>query len=200
MSKPTTHLDWTNGEASKVQEPVAGKKELGWSPLERPPAEFMNWLFYTQDLWNKYFESITDVVLASGSVFDAVVGVGGTHESLTALMADSQIATLKNILVVSPFALDETIVIDQDGMRFTFKPQATISKATADLAFRITGDRIVLDGLRVVNFNGANNEAIRIDNDSKNNMIVNSYFLNNTETIVDNGQNNNFVNNIEEVL
>ena len=50
-TKPSSHLNWTDGDAAKVQEPTVGKKLLGWVANERPPAEFFNWLFWRIILW-----------------------------------------------------------------------------------------------------------------------------------------------------
>jgi len=54
--KPVNHLDWTDGDAAKVQEPTPGKKALGWVATEKPAFEFMNWLFYRTDEWLKYLD------------------------------------------------------------------------------------------------------------------------------------------------
>jgi hypothetical protein len=61
MAKPTDgHISWTDGAASKVTNPSAAKKLLGWLSAEKPPFEYMNWLFRTIDLWLKHFEGQAD--------------------------------------------------------------------------------------------------------------------------------------------
>ena len=68
LPKPTTNIDWTDGAAAKQVEPSAAKKLLGLFALERPPFEFMNFLFFNTDEWIKYLESVTDETLNSWQV------------------------------------------------------------------------------------------------------------------------------------
>ncbi len=199
MSKPNKHLDWTDGDALKVQEPTTGKKLLGWTPSERPPAEFMNWLFHYQDLWNKYFDSQIEAVLASGLVYDAIVGVGGTHNTINELMQDSGIATKKNILVISPFTLTETILIDQNNMKFTFTPKATIAKGSVGLGVQITSEGVTFEGCRFLNFSGGGEEAMRLSSTAKYCIIKECRFFNNSIAINDEGTGNVLTGNIEEI-
>lgn len=200
MAKPTEHLDWTDGAAEKVVEPTAGKRLLGWIAAERPAFEFMNWLFWKQDEWNKYFDTEIDGVKATATVFDAVVGVGGTHADLATLMADADIATIKNVVVVSPQTLTVPVTIDQDDMKFTFKPQAVIAGIpTIDNGLIITGERVkIIDG-RFINFDKGGANAIELDASASYCMISSNHFLNCDTPIVDNGTLNNLNNNIEEV-
>lgn len=74
MAKPSDHLDWTDGAASKQVEPSGTKKLAGWLSGEKPPFQFMNWLFYFTDLWNKHFEA----------QIDAEHNVDGPHSNITA--------------------------------------------------------------------------------------------------------------------
>ena len=61
--KPTSKSDWTLGNpdfATVTVEPTAQKKEDGWFPDERPPREFMNYLFNIPGQWTDYFEAVTN--------------------------------------------------------------------------------------------------------------------------------------------
>ena len=63
MNRPSSHTDWTIGNTNFGTvniEPTTGKKITGWTPGEAPPIQFLNWLFYNDDQWAKYFESVTD--------------------------------------------------------------------------------------------------------------------------------------------
>jgi len=199
MAKPDKHLDWTDGDAQKVVEPTTGKKLLGWTGSERPPAEFMNWLFYYQDQWNKYFDGEVDKVLASGLVYDAIVGVGGTHNTIEDVMSDPDVATLKNVLVISPFTLTSTIVINQDDMKFTFTPKATIAKGSIGLGVQITSERVTFEGCRFLNFSGGSEEAMQLSATSKYCIVKECRFLNNDTAINDQGIGNVLTGNIEEI-
>lgn len=59
-TRPASHIDWTDGNALKQTEPTSGKKLLGWTKSERPPFQYMNFLFYNVDLWIKWAEDSLD--------------------------------------------------------------------------------------------------------------------------------------------
>lgn len=199
MAKPAKHLDWTDGDAAKVTEPPTGKKDLGWTAAEKPPAKWFNWLFYIQDQWNKYFEEIADAVLANGTIYDAVVGVGGTHATIPDLLADANIAVKKNILVISPFTLNTTTIFNQDDMNFYFTPKAVTAKGTAAVAFEISANRVRIYGARFQNFNGGSDECLRINNGSDYTMIRDCYFFNFNQSINDQSEKSSLIGNIEEI-
>ena len=63
LPKPTTRPNWTYGNPNfgvVTQEPSSGKKLNGWDAGERPPREFVNWVFWILSQWLDYFESVTD--------------------------------------------------------------------------------------------------------------------------------------------
>jgi len=63
VSKPTSSLDWTEGnpdQATISVEPNATKKEDGWEGGEQPPAETTNWQLQNTDEWIKYLTQETD--------------------------------------------------------------------------------------------------------------------------------------------
>lgn len=198
-TKPTSKPTWTDGAAAKQVEPTAGKKILGWTRQERPPFQTMNWLFYLIGQWIDYFEQEIDAVTALKSVYDAVIGIGGTHASIADLMADPNVEDFKNVLVKDPITLSGAVTIDQDGMNFDFKPQAIIAGLTSlDNGLIITGEGIRFRGAKFVNFNKAGAVALLLDTSSKFCIISECYFNNCSTTITNNGSLNNLSNNIEE--
>ncbi len=71
MARPTEQPRWaTNaifvaiGEAwdglANKADPGAGKKDEGFEPTERPPADFINWILNRIYLWTQYLEDITN--------------------------------------------------------------------------------------------------------------------------------------------
>ena len=64
-SRPSVYLTWTDGASpSKVREPPSGKKLAGWLKSERPPYQYMNWLFWLTDQWIQYLDSELTSILA----------------------------------------------------------------------------------------------------------------------------------------
>lgn len=54
MDTPT-HSDWTG----TTIEPTTAKKLAGWLAGEKPPHQYMNWLFNEQDSWNKWLDFLS---------------------------------------------------------------------------------------------------------------------------------------------
>lgn len=206
MAEPTSSIDWTEGnpdQATISVEPSAAKKEAGWLADERPSRETMNWLFQNLDEWTKYFNSEIASFANQSIIYDAFVGAGGTHADINALMADGDIANIKNVLVVSSIAIDNIQIIDQDGMNFDFKANAGFTKngATgADIGLQINADRVRINNGRFVGFNDpGNDKGIEILATKKNNLIHGCFFNDCDVQIDDLGVNNALNANIEEV-
>lgn len=203
MAKPTTTIDWTEGnpdQATISVEPSAAKKETGWLVDERPPREFMNWLFQNIDEWIKYFDETIDTFATQSIIFDATVGPGGSHADLNALMADPDIANLKNVLVVGALAVDDIQIINVDGINITFKPKASITKngpTGAAKGLQIDSNRVRILNGRFIGFNDAGEKGIEVN--GNNCLIQGNFFNDNTISLEDNGNNNALYANIEEV-
>ena len=184
------HIDWTDGAVSKITDPGAPKKLLGWEAAERPAFTFMNFLFYVIDQWLKYFEAVTDAFVAQGLSFDAVIAPTGTHSDFNDLMADGDIANLKRVLVAAPLTLTSTQVIDQDEMEFIFKPQAIITKgAGATVGIQVTGDRNTFRGGQFKDFSTGGDIAFQLTNTADDNYLDGGLFTNNDTDVDDQGVN-----------
>jgi len=203
MAKPSSKPEWTVGNpdfGTVTQEPSAAKKEAGWLPDERPPREYMNWLFNNIDEWIKYFDGEIDSFANQSIIYDAFVGAGGTHTDINDLMADPGIAGIKNILITSTLALDATQIINQPGINLHFKPNAGIIKngpTGANLGLQIDSDRVRILNGRFLGFNAGGDKAIQLNG---NNCIVMGNMFNDNDTpIEDLGNNNELLANIDEV-
>lgn len=202
MAKPTSKIAWTKGnpdQATISVEPSAAKKEQGWLPDERPSREFMNWLFQNLDEWTEYFDGAIDSFASQSIIYDAFVGAGGTHTDINDLMADGDIANIKNILVVSMLAVDNTQVINQPGMNFTFKPNAGIIKngpTGATLGLQIDSDRVRILNGRFLSFNVAADKALQVN--GNNCVVMGNMFNDNDTSLEDLGTNNSLIANIIE--
>lgn len=198
-TKPATKINWTAGNADQATisvQPTDQKKLTGWLSSERPPFQIMNWLFQNVDEWIKYFETLTDGLTNQLGQYDAVVGFGGTHADINTLMADANIANIKNVLVTGSILVDAIQVINQPGMNFTFKPQTTFTQGVATTALRIDAPRVRIMNARFLNFT---TKAIEMTVNAQNCMILGCLFKNNTLMIDDVGTNNIESNNLEEV-
>jgi len=200
MVKPTKLLDWTDGAAAKVQEPNAAKKLLGFITKEKPsPLEF-NWLLHFTDLWIKYFDGEIDLLIGLQSTFDYVVGVGGTHADINALVADVAVLPYSRVLIKDAATLTITQTISKEGLDFTFHPRAHYSKgATLGIGIDVTANRVKLKDGRFLNFNEAGGRGIRLSATADNCYVQDNTFVATPTEIEDLGANNTLTGNKTEV-
>jgi hypothetical protein len=197
--RPSSTPAWTQGNTGQQVEPTTGEKFAGYVPNQRPAPKKLNWVLGNVSDWIDWLDYIT-AVNYSVTAFDAVVGVNGTHATINDLMADSNIANIYSVLVTSPQTLTATQVINKSDISFVFKPSAVYSKGTTTTpGISITAQRVRITGGRFTSFNGVSDVAILLTNISKNNLITDCFFADNTTPINDLGSNNTYANNIQEV-
>ncbi len=203
MAKPTSKPNWTVGNpdfGTVTQEPTAGEKQTGWLPNQRPPREWMNWLFFNLGEWLDYFEGVTDGLSALQSTYDVVIGVGGTHATLNDAVADAGVGENARVLVKDPVALAATQVLSKNGWELVFKPSAIYAQSgIVTPGIQITAERIKLSGCRFADFDGGSDVALELDATAKNCIIFNNSYFNCDVNIQDDGTNNALSNNINEV-
>jgi len=205
MAKPVSKPAWTVGNPSfgtVTVEPSSGKKQTGWTASERPPFQFMNWLFFNIHDWISYFETTTDSLLVQLGIFDAQVGTGGTHATLADLVADANYISgaIKNVIVTSDQALSAPITLNKNDFNLEFKPGVNILKGIgANKGLIVTAERVRILNGRFANFSTAADIAIELGAASKYCMVKGNYFLNNDTDIDDLGTMNILSENIDEV-
>lgn len=131
--------------------------------------------------------------------FDAIVGTGGTHASINAVISDPNIANIKRVLVITSAALTTTQTISQDDMEFVFKAGVVYSKSSATKGISVNANRVTLIGGRFSGFSGGSDTAIQIESGKNNNFIQGARFNTNTADITDSGTGSLLANNIQEV-
>lgn len=193
-SKPTERPQWATDNTAQVITPSTSKQTVGWIS-EKPPYQYFNWLFKFIWLWISYFENRTDALLQE---FDAIVGSGSgcSHASINAVMADSNIANIKRVLVVT--SPGENQVISQAGMEFVFKPQATITKGSSAIGITLNAAKTKIKGATFSGFNAGGDKGVYIPTGIKNCLVTQCSFLNCSTDIDDQGTNNFLTANIIE--
>lgn len=141
LPKPSTNMDWTDGDAAKQVEPSAGKKLLGWVALERPPFEYMNFLFYNTDLWVKYLESITDETANNRQVIVNASG-DGQFTDLQSAHDDAGTVAGTKLLVTSDLSIDTKISITKADIEIEFRNGKRLLKGGGAPATNFTGIEI----------------------------------------------------------
>lgn len=93
-SRPLTYLNWTDGNASKVQQPPSNFLLQGWVAGQAPPFEYANWQIWLADQWIKYL----DALISTGEpaqvlrLIDGGVWSFSASSGLLAWSADAHIA------------------------------------------------------------------------------------------------------------
>lgn len=162
MTKPASHLDWAVSNpdpATNVIEPSAAKKQAAWAANERPPYEFVNWMFFRQDEWNKYFENKTDVIAARA---DVVIGSSGraTHATLQDAVDDVLLGSNLWVLIEDNYTVNTTIQLSKAGWRIDFMPGVVYSKGSATTGIQMAAEGIDLRWGKFTGWTAGGDKAI----------------------------------------
>jgi hypothetical protein len=179
-SKPTvTKVAWTDGDVLKQIEPSSGKKTTGWIWKEKPPFEWMNWLFYSLGLWTTYFDGAVDWLKARKSgEYDILVGAGLDYATLADALVDATPG--QSILVCSDQVLNSTILIATNNLYIRFKPGVTFSAGSASTGIELSGSRVFFDYARLNGFS----IGIQVNAGSNYSRLNNCFFVSCTTPVV----------------
>jgi hypothetical protein len=202
MTAPVQIPTWATDGGASITDPGATKQGIGWI-VEIPPHEYFNWWQNLVGQWIVYLNTELAAVQALQGIYDAIVGTGGTHADLNAVVAAMGV-TLPNqdvkVFVKSPLTVIATQVLSKEGMDIEFHPKAFIAKGlTVVTGIQITAKRVKIKGGRFINFNEVGGEGIELTANGKNCHILNNTFSNCTDSVTDGGANNVLIGNIEEV-
>lgn len=196
LSKPPGFVDWVpSNDPLKIVEPSAARKATGHVPDERPSPFQHNWIFNRFDRWQKYFESVTDELVATLAIFDAVVGTGplATHATIQEAHDDVLTVPGSSILVLSHPTITATIAITKAQIELIFKPNVTLAKDGATpsgLSIGSSADGFRMRFGRMTGWSGVGERAIDVAVDADFVILRDIRFFNNTKDIEDNANPN----------
>lgn len=185
MAKPSTHINWTDGAASKIQAPTAGRQLTGYVAGDRPPAKEHNWLFHYIDLWNKYFETTTDAIVSQLLNYDAIVGAdpGATHPTLQDAINAASAGW--RILVLDDETINTRISVNVSSVEIDCKPTVTFTKGADTVGIEISGARVKFRGGRFVGFTVGGDKAFNLIAGADYCKLSDQTFTLNTDTEID---------------
>jgi len=146
LIRPTSKTDWTDGAAAKQVEPSAAKKLTGWVALERPPFEFMNFLFFNTDQWVKFLEQDNENIVIAGATPTAApersttILVDATAANHTVNLPDATINSGVRLRVVKTDATANTVTLD------AFSTQTINGALTQVINNQFTALTVISDG------------------------------------------------------
>ena len=196
MSEPSRLPYWATSGTALIADPGEPKQAEGWKADEIPTAETFNFWKNLVGQWIEHLKGQVSAVAAQKLAYDAIVGAGGTHNTLEeALAATSNGA---RILIASSIDVTAPIIIDgKIDVAIEVKPgRSFITTSAAAKALEIkNSNRIRIIGGRFTGFP----IAIDIFDTSKNTVVEQNYFFNNSNDVQDNGVNTTLGNNYNEV-
>jgi len=181
LTKPTQEINWgVTGTA-----PSAPKKASGYAQ-EGVPFEEFNWLFYVNDVWNKYLDSVCDYIL-QGHEYDVLI---------SSVLSQSDYNTIQDYLLDTPQPNDRILIAEDqvlssklilpDGIKIkTLKGIKFTTVSNLAELFEIGNDvEILEDCIIEANHTGLIGEAVILNghNIHVQNLIV---INNSTGTITD---------------
>lgn len=184
MAKPILKPSWLTGYAGiKAVEPTGGKKAAGWAADERPPAEYINWLYQNLSDWVDYLDSVSAKIEASSFLYKAIVGTVGaglpaTHATLAAALADVAVPNGSRILILESQALAAPVTITKNFIELVFGQNVSLSKTAGTSALIIQGLNCRIFGGRMAGYSTAGDKAIQVQAGAKNCMIRDIVFSN----------------------
>ena len=163
LPKPTAKSNWgiSNPDfANRVVEPSTAKKQAAWLDDERPPAPIANWLWYIDNQWINYFESITD---AHETNYTVIIGTGpgATHATLQAAVNDVALGADLRVRVDASAVINTTVTLTKARWRIDFSPGVVYSKGAATAAISMQADGLVINYGRFTGWTGGGDAAIR---------------------------------------
>lgn len=186
LPKPTSKTLWTKTNPTVRTEPSGSKKETGWAPNERPPAEFFNYLEFITNEWVEYFESVTDAFTGYQSIYSAFVGTGSlaTHADLNAAIVD--VAAGSKILVLTSATINTVQSISKNRIMVEFMPGVIYTKGSVANALRVQADYVRIVGGEFDTFSGGSDAAILVDAGADFAKIHDQHFKSCTADVTDN--------------
>lgn len=184
MPKPIKKPSWVTGVAGlTVVEPGVGKKAVGWAPDERPPAEYINWIYQNISDWIDYLDSVSGLIESSSFQFDAIVGPiapgsPATHTSLAAALADTGVPNGARILITTDQTLTTPVVISKNFIEIVFLGGVNFIKGSGNKGLVIQGLNCRINGGRIIGYSTSGDKAIEIQAGAKNCMVRDVVFAN----------------------
>jgi hypothetical protein len=124
-----------SGGGTYFAQPTAGQSNNGWQYGEAPPADYLNWLFYTTDQWIQflYGSATASGTPANSTVLSTTGNTSNGSNMLTSLA--SIVGVLKGQAIVASGVPTGTFVDSVSGTTVIMSQNATANNTTTAVAF-----------------------------------------------------------------
>lgn len=204
MHTPINKPSWMTGVAGpEVVQPPNGKKAAGWAPDERPPAEYMNWLFQNISDWVDYIQVWAPIIEAAQFQYKAIIGTVGvgspaTHATLAAALADVAVPNGSRIFILEDQNLAAPVTISKNNIEIVFAGGKGLIKSAGTKGLIIQGLNCRILGGRIAGYSTGGDIAIEVQAGAKNCMIRDVVFANCDTEISDLSTNTSIIGSLTE--
>lgn len=206
-SKPTDKLGIWAAESSQKTKPSDNLERAGFEGGNPLPVQIYNYKHNVYTRWLKYFEDVIDEGGISGgggggattpakpSTIDLIVSdeASADHSTLASALTaanDGQVIYVKKSETVNT-----TLNVNNNNLKIIFHTGFSLTKGTATTGLIVSADNVQIEGLKIQNFNTANDVALSLSATSSRCIINKCVFISNDIDIKDEGKDNIIKNN-----
>lgn len=133
-------------------------------------------------------------------VYDAIVGtgLGATHATLAAALADTNVPAGSRILCTVSETLNAPVAVNKANLLIDFRPGITYSKGTASTGLEISAAGVRIRGGRFTGFSGGSDKAIEIQAGANYCFVSECRFASNTNDVLDTPNTSAIFGNVTE--
>lgn len=149
-----SYLGWIPNNTTGIATPPGGKLAAGWLAAEKPPYQYMNWLFNLTSQWiNRLGPQAYTVVVGSGA--------NCTHATLAAAVADSGVGSNIKVVLTESATVASTIHLTKAGWKIEALPGVTYTKSgSAVSCFSCEADGVEIMRVRFAAWSTSGDKAI----------------------------------------
>jgi hypothetical protein len=152
MAKPD-YVGWIPDNTTNIVEPPDGKKDAGWAPVEKPPAQYFNWLFNLLSQWVNFTGPGAPTVIVGSADYC-------THATLAAAVADSGVGTNIRVLLTESANISSTISLTKAGWKIEALPGVTYTKSAVATGISVAAANIEISRLRMAAWSTGGDKAV----------------------------------------
>lgn len=152
MAGKPSYVGWIPDNTTNIDTPPGGKLTVGWI-AEKPPYQYMNWLFNLLSQWvNFNGPGAPTAIIGSASYC--------THATLAAAVADAGLSTNIRVLLAESQSISSTIHLTKAGWQIEALPGVTYTKSGVATCISVEAARVEITRLRFAAWSTGGDKAI----------------------------------------
>ncbi len=152
MAKPS-YVDWIPDNTTGIATPPGAKLDVGWVSAEKPPYQYMNWLFNLLSQWVNFTGPGAPTVIVGDADFC-------THATLADAVADTDVGTNIRVLLAESQSISATINLTKAGWKIEALPGVTYTKSAVTTGISVQAANIEITRLRFAAWSTGGDKAV----------------------------------------